>query len=386
MSAQTITAPFVDVAATARSILASSGGGALCVYHRGVPVIDIWGGDRDPVAGIPWTGDTMAMSFSTTKGVASAAALLLVDRGQLDLDRQVRDYWPEYGTNGKEATTVRHVLAMEAGMYDIRHLIDDPRDMLDHDTMAAALAAAAPAHRPGDANAYHAITYGWLVGELVRRVTGESLGRFVTRELAVPLGLDGCFIGLPEEQRHRVAAFPTIRPEYRSVRALAKLVDPVTRLLGLSPARMAAAFFPKNGHLVIPTDEFLAAEVPSANGVFTARSLARLYAALGSEDGVDGIRPWSATTRILAGTEQNRRRDQVLATRVRWRLGYHSPLPIGRADPQAFGFYGLFGSGAYADPIRQVAVGFVVQESQTAPMLRLRRAVNKAVERVDRNS
>jgi CubicO group peptidase (beta-lactamase class C family) len=262
----------------------------------------------------------------------------------------------------------------------VRHLIDDPGDLLDHDTMAAALAAARPCHEPGRASAYHAFTYGWIAGELVRRITGITLGEFVQREITEPLQLDGCFIGTPTAEFDRVATRPRLSPESPTVRRVAKAVDPVTRLVGFSPARVAAAFLPHGGHAVIPTTEFLAAEVPAVNGVFTARSLARMYAALGSDDGLDGVRLWSRSTRDLATQPQPRRRDLIVPIRMSWRLGYHQPFPIKRTSASSFGFSGAHGSGGYADPDRQLAVGFVVQQAKGLPLTRLARAINAAVD------
>ncbi len=154
----------------------------------------------------------------------------------------------------------------------------------------------------------------------------------------------------------------------------------MTRLAGFSPARFAAAFLPRGGHTVIPSTEFLAAEVPAVNGVFTARSLARLYAALGSDDGLDGVRLWSDDTRRAATRAQTRRRDLVIPLRMRWRLGYHQPFPTKRTSPSAFGFYGAYGSGAYADPERRLAVGFVVQHAKGMPLVKLARQINTAID------
>ena len=212
----------------------------------------------------------MAMSWSTTKGITSTVLHMLADRGALDYDTPVATYWPEFAANGKGAVTIRQFMAMEAGLYDVRHLIDDPLDLLDHDTMAGHLAATRPCHEPGRASAYHTFTYGWIAGELVRRVTGSTLGAFAQSEIAEPLGLDGCFIGTPAAEFHRVAARPVLGPEPGLARGVAKVIDPLTRLVGFSPARIAAAFLPRGGGAVIPTTEFLAAEVPAVNGVFTA--------------------------------------------------------------------------------------------------------------------
>ena len=367
------------VASKAIKALNAGGGGALCVYHKGVPVVDLWSGPRDPSAGLPWQQETMGMAWSTTKGIASTVIHMLADRGRLDYDSPVACYWPEFAAAGKEGITVRHLLTMEAGLYDIRHLIDEPAQMLDHDAMASVLAAATPAHLPGYANGYHALTYGWLLGEVVRRVTGGTLGSFVQTEIAGPLALDGCFIGTPQSELERVAARPDLKPESARLRRVVKRLDPLTTSFGFSPSRIAAAFLPPRGYEVIPTPEFLKAEVPSANGVFTARSLARIYAALGSDDGLDGVRLWSPETRLAATRIQNQRRDLVIPLRVRWLLGYHRPPPVKRASRDAFGFYGAYGSGAYADPERQLAVGLVVRDAKGTPLIKLNKALSAAV-------
>lgn len=372
---------FEEVAGRARKAMKAAGGGALCIYHNGEPALDIWAGLSDPKNATPWAADTMAMAWSTGKGVASTALHMLADRGQLDYDDLVVRYWPEFAPNGKETTTIGHILAMEAGLYDIRSLIADPRSMLDHDTMAAALAAAVPAHRPGARNGYHAVTYGWLIGELVRRIGGVTLNDFVQTEIVEPLRLDGAYFGTPVDQLGRVAAFPNLPPMNPVARRIAKTVDPVTTVLGLSLSRYAAAFFPVDGHEVIPTDDFLQAEVASMNGVFTARSLARLYAALGDDDGLDGVRLWSPQRRRMATVEQNRRRDRVLAVRAKWRLGYHQPFPRRRSSPSSFGFYGAFGSGAFADPDRRLAVGLTVQAAKGFPLNKLLGPILAAADR-----
>ncbi len=377
-------AEFEAVADDARQRLRKAGGGALCVYVDGEAVLDMWAGCKDTANEVPWERDTMAMSWSTTKGVASTAVHMLVDRGMLDYDDPVAEYWPDFAANGKRATTVRELMAMEAGLYDIRHLIADPRLMLDHDAMASALAAASPAHEPGTKNGYHAMTYGWLVGELVRRITGDSLGTFVQSQIAEPLGLDGCHIGTPTEQLGRVAAFPELKPENPALRRIGKIVNPITSLVGVSLERYAAAFLPRRGEQVIPTVEFLQAEVPSVNGVFTARSLARIYAALGSDEGLDGVQLWKPATRVNATLAQNDRRDLVLPFKVQWRLGYHQPFPRRKSSPTSFGFYGAFGSGAFADPERQLAVGLVCREAKGLPLMKLLAPILRATDRLHR--
>ncbi len=358
-------------------------GASVSVTLEGETVVDIWAGWADEARTTPWAHDTIVNVWSTTKTMLTLIALVCAERGLLDLDAPVCTYWPEFAANGKAATTIRHLLSMQAGLYDIRHLIEEPHQLLDHDAMATTLAAASPLHRPGTANGYHAITYGWLVAELVRRITGSSLGAFVQTEIAEPLALDGCYIGTPTDQLDRVAARPRLSPLPSAVRLAGKAADPFTKLLGISPARIAAAFIPIGGHEVIGSTEFLQAEVAAVNGVFTARSLARLYAALGSDDGIDDHRLWSSTTRQLVSVRQTNRRDQVLPIKMGWQLGYHRPFPRKACSPSAFGFYGAYGSGAFADPERRLAVGLTVQEAKGIPLLKL---VKPIVEAADQRS
>ncbi|MGH1490234.1 MAG: serine hydrolase domain-containing protein [Acidimicrobiales bacterium] len=370
---------FEAVASLATKLIEAAGGGAIGVYLNGDCVLDLWAGHRDPETGALWESDTMAMCWSTTKGIASTVLHMLSDRRQLDYDSPIASYWPEFAANGKQDITVRQFMAMEAGLYDVRSLVSDPEQMLNHEVMASLLAAAPPAHQPGQANAYHAFTYGWIVAELVRSVTGETLGKFVQKEIVEPLGLDGCYIGTPASELGRVAAPAELKPETAVARRIAKLADPISRLVGFSPKRFAAAFLPRSGHKVIPTDRFLAAEVPGVNGVFTARSLARFYAALVSHDGLDGVQLWSPKTRRKATRQQNDRRDLIVPIRVGWRLGYHQPFPKKHSSPEAFGFYGAYGSGGFADPEHGLAVGLVVQEAKGVPMKKLLPAIYRSL-------
>ena len=152
----------------------TDGGAAVTIFHRGEPVVDLWGGNRTP-EGDPWEEDTLAMCFSTTKGVASLALHLQAEAGLVDYDERVATYWPEFAQNGKENITVRHVLSHSAGLHRLRSVIDSAHHMLDWDHMVEAIAAEAPAYEPGTQCGYHALTYGWLVGEIVQRVTGRQL-------------------------------------------------------------------------------------------------------------------------------------------------------------------------------------------------------------------
>src|SRR5581483_7053204 len=197
---------FIPVADSLRRQLdGSPGGAAVCVYHEGEVVVDLWGGLRD-ATGSPWQRDTMSPSFSTTKGVAATVVHILADRRVIDYDARVADYWPEFAQAGKHAITVRHVLAHQSGLYHIRQMIDRADRMLDWEFMVRAIERATPVHEPGKRTGYHGLTFGYLVGELVRRATGRPFSQVVREEIAEPLALDGLYIGAPEDALARVAA------------------------------------------------------------------------------------------------------------------------------------------------------------------------------------
>ena len=172
-------------------------GAAVSVRLHGEKVVDLWGGVADPAAGRAWERDTAALVFSTTKGLTAVCALLLWQRGELDLDAPAAEVWPEFAASGKGAVTTRHLLSHQAGLpaFDMPISVDECQDA---DLVAARLAAQAPRWEPGTAHGYHALTYGWLVGEVVRRVSGRSVGRFLADEVTGPLGLE-TWLGLPPE-------------------------------------------------------------------------------------------------------------------------------------------------------------------------------------------
>lgn len=366
---------FAGVARTLRALIPDGkpGGAAACVYHRGECVVDIWGGTRD-AEGHPWEADTVALSYSTTKGVASTLLHRLVDQGRLDYDDPVSKHWPEFEQAGKGAITVRQLLCHEAGLYHIRWLIDDAVEMLDWDHMAGVLADAAPIHAPGAAHGYHALTYGWLVGELAQRVGGASFGELLRKEIAEPLGLDGLFVGLPEGALHRRARLipPKRRAEdsLQRMRSRIKRFNAVLQRVGapVDLAQMAAALMPQGfENLDMNSDAVARACIPAANGMFTARSLARMYAMLASGGELDGERLISARTVERASTVQNRGRGRVIPIPMHWRLGYHRIWGLRARFDDAFGHFGFGGSGAFADPRRNLAVALVVNSGVGTP-------------------
>ena len=391
---------FAGVAKALKKIVPrdAHGGAAVCVYHRGEKVVDIWGGTRDE-QGRPWERDTLSLSFSTTKGVASTLLHVCADRGLVDYDAPVTEFWPEFGQAGKQAVTLRQLMSHEAGLYDAADVLSDAREMLDWSAATRSLAAAEPAHEPGRTHGYHALTYGWLVGEVARRVLGEKpFPELLERELAGPLELDGLYCGLPASEQHRVAELmsPLMRgtPEQRVARQarveenaqrwarrLARLgirFDPVESLRAASPRGMA--------ELDVNSPDYHAASVPAANGLFTARSLARLYACLAAGGEIDGVRLVSPERVRRMAEVQNRGVGRVVPFPMHWRLGYHRVAAFGARVPRGFGHFGFGGSGAWADPDRDLAVALTVNSGVGTPFgdLRIVRVGGAAVRCADR--
>jgi CubicO group peptidase (beta-lactamase class C family) len=374
----TVHPDFWPVARRLAKQLRGPGGAAVCVYHRGEKVVDIWGGARN-AAGDPWLEDTLAVSFSTTKGVTATALHVLADRGLLDYDDPVATHWPEFAQAGKDRITIRHLLSHRAGLYDIRHLVDDAGRMRDWEHMTDALARATPSLEPGTASAYHGITFGWLVGEVVRRVTGKRFADVVREELAEPLGLDGLYIGAPPEAAARAAELLVPDAGRQRMAELGARLERAHRVVGrvvrYDLRRIADA-------LLVPgfTDfgwdhpETLAASIPAANGLFTARSLAKLYATLAAGGAFNGTRLLSARTLERATEVQSRGIDLVVPFPMHWRLGYHRAATTAGTPPRAFGHYGFGGSGAWGDPDQQLAMAMVLNSGIGTPFGDLRTA------------
>ena len=333
-------------------------GAATAVHHRGHLVVDLWGGTYRP--------DTLQLVFSTTKGWVAALANLLVQRGELDIDVPVAEYWPEFECEGKERIPVRQLLTHQAGLpFPTEPCTED--DVLGWDGVVDKLARSTPVWEPGTAHGYHAVTYGFLVGEVLRRVTGKSVGRLFRDELAGPLGLDA-WIGLPDDEQHRVEPLvgsltpPTdgdIDPALRAM--LEQFLGPDTLLgkaLSCHGATAGADFFNR--------PETRAAEIPAANGVADARSLSRLYAALVGDVHADerfpaGTQVLEPSTIAAATTLQTSGNDRVLFFESTFGLGFmlSSPFaPYGGAG--AFGHAGAGGSVGFADPDAGLGFGYVM--------------------------
>jgi CubicO group peptidase (beta-lactamase class C family) len=355
-----------------------NGGAAVCVYHRGECVADLWGGVRNS-AGEAWEHDTMSPSFSTTKGVASTLVHIMVDRGLLRYDAPVAEYWPEFARAGKQGITLRQVMAHQSGLYHIRRMIDHADRMLDWDHVIQAIEQSEPIHPPGERTGYHGLTYGFLVGEILQRVTGQTFSELVASEIADPLGMEGFYVGAPDRVHHQAAELMWSRaadilrrtpaaPRPSWLESITKRgAGWMARALGVAAldfdlASLLDALAPRGiSGFEFDSSDSLRVSIPAANGLFTARSLAKMYAALAGQGEVDGVRLLSARA-VAAASERQAptRKYSVIPFDMRWRLGYHGVFTTRGIPPEAFGHFGFGGSGAWADPSRELAVALIV--------------------------
>jgi CubicO group peptidase (beta-lactamase class C family) len=329
-------------------------GASLAVNIDGKMLVDLWGGWTDETRTVPWTKNTIACVFSTTKTMTTLAALVLADRGQLDLDASVASYWPEFAARDKAGIKVRHLLSHTSGVsgWDQPVTIEDVYDV---DKSTAMLAAQAPWWDPGTASGYHALTYGHLIGEVIRRITGRRLREFFAEEVAGPLGADFT-IGLPPSQRHRAAKMVPWPPQR---------VYPA----GLDPNSPAFKTF--NGPLLNEniectwTETWRQAELGAGNGHGNARSVARIHSAVACGGAVDGVRLLSTETINRIFQVQVDGIDLVLGCRLKIGMGFGLPwpevLPCVPEGRICFGS-GAGGSIVIADADRRLTVAYVMNK------------------------
>jgi CubicO group peptidase (beta-lactamase class C family) len=328
------------------------GGGALSVYIDGRPVVDVWTGWSDRAGEEHWTADTGAMVFSATKGVAATVIHRLVDRGLLDYDVPVSEYWPEFGANGKSEITVRDLLRHRSGLSHLKGVTKT--ELMDHLLMEERLAAAPVDHLRGFP-AYHALTLGWLLSGLARAVTGIGMRELIRTEVARPLDTDGLYLGRPPADAPTKVA-QILAPQSTRPNPLFNFIAPKVAGLPFSGA-FGSMYFPGIKSFVQGDIPFLDGEVPAANGVVTSRGLAKMYAALANSGSIDGTQFLSSElARGLAG----RRRvmpDLNVVVPMPFHLGYHeSPIP---GLLRGFGHIGLGGTLGWADPETGSAFGFI---------------------------
>ncbi len=331
-------------------------GAAVCVTVAGKTVLDLHAGFADAERTRPWQSDTLVNVYSTTKGMTAICALRLVDQGKLVLHAPVARYWPEFAQAGKAEIPVRDLLTHRAGLPAVREQLQ-PGDQYDWDKMTGALARSEPWWEPGTAHGYHALTYGWLVGEVVRRISGKSLGTFFRDEIAEPLGLD-FWIGLPEEHDARAARL--VQGPVHASDEGASLFEEILK----DPTSMAArAFMNPPLDLEAPNQRaWRAAEIPAANGHGTAAALARVYGALANGGTLEGVQVLAPETIEQARKEHSQGPDEVLPLTTRIGLGFMLPTeeePVG-PNPNAFGHAGAGGSYGMADPERRMSFGYTM--------------------------
>ena len=358
---QPLRSAFVDILRGGAEV-----GAALAVTVDGEMVVDVWGGHEDAARTRPWRRDTIVNLYSIGKAVSAVCVLRLVDAGVVDLDAPVSRYWPEFAQAGKAAVPVRVLLAHQAGLPAIDRTLP-AGTVFDWNAMTEALAAQAPWWTPGERHGYHVNTYGFLLGELVRRVTGRTLGTYLREEIAGPAGID-FFIGFGPELDARCADVlpqPPSPERDELLRALA--LDPAT-LDGLARMRFNAYRNPPDisGIGVVNTRRWRAAESPSTNGHGNARGVARLYSALAGDGTLAHVHVLSPEIIGRAGTVHAYGEDMVLQRPTCFGLGFQLTQPERRLGPgpRAFGHFGAGGSLGFADPDAHVAFGYAMNQGR----------------------
>ncbi|MEU9447623.1 serine hydrolase domain-containing protein [Streptomyces sp. NPDC048277] len=314
-------------------------GGAVAVFVDGEAVVDVWGGFADPGRTVPWQRDTIVNVFSVTKTMTALCALVLMDRGELDPDAQVARYWPEFAAAGKEKVLVRHLLSHTAGLPDWEGPVEE---VYDWTTATARLAGQAPQWEPGTAAGYHSLTQGFLVGEVVRRITGRSVGEFFAAEVAGPLGAD-FHIGLGAEHDRRVARTvpPPGKDEDYAAGAPGRDAIPTS----------ATALRVRDGNSLA----WRRAQIPAASGFGNARSVALVQSLLACGGTVGGVRVLSPAGCERAREVQFEGEDRILGMPARYGLGYG-------LFGNALGWGGWGGALVWIDPEERTAIAYVTNQ------------------------
>ena len=348
-------------------------GASVCVTLEGETMVDLWGGSANPTTQAPWTRDTMSIVWSSTKGATALCAHMLASRGLLDLDAPVVHYWPEFGQASKETIPVKMLLNHQSGLAAISTPLPDGA-FYNWETMVTALARQEPFWTPGSMHGYHALTFGWLVGEVVRRVSGKSLGTFFHEEVAEPLGLD-FWIGLPESLEERVSLIIPADPP-----AEGGPVSPFYAAI-MNPTSMQAQVLLNTGGYMMPGSDGVfgyntraahAAEIGAAGGVTHARGLAGMYAPLANGGSLNGVQLVSREQLVrMSAVSSASYIDATLLAPTRFALGYLKSVD-NRHEPnatiddsvifseEAFGHTGSGGSVGFADPLAHMSFGYTM--------------------------
>ena len=350
-------------------------GASLCVFHGGIKVVDLWGGFTDRKMSEPWQADTLVNVYSATKGIASLAMAILMDEGKVSYEDKVVKYWPEFGAEGKHTITIAQLLSHQAGLCGVDEKLT-VRDLYDWQKMVNLLASQKPLWEPGKSTGYHAVTWGYFPGELIRRVTGKTLVEYYNEKVQQPLVAD-FFIGLPESEFHRCA--PLIGPNY------ARQFDPLQKetlknnsmrktkgaalsTLSRSPELYAKALL---NPVISPFKDACSrpwrkAELAASNGHASARGIATVYAAMAMQGKLNGTRIISQQALMAATQLETARSDLVLGKVIRRSAGFilNTDQAYG-PNENAFGHSGSGGSMGFADQKSEIALGYVMNQMHT---------------------
>ena len=351
-------------------------GGAICLEVKGEKVLDLWGGHKDQDRTEAWEENTIVNVFSTTKGIAAICLLQLIEKGLIDIEKPVSNYWPEFSQNGKEDIPVKYLFCHKSGLCGVKEPLEAGA-FSDWDLICNQLAKQEPLWEPGSAHGYHAITYGHLVGELLKRVDGRTIGTYFKEEIAEPLDLD-FWIGLPDSEFDRVSDIYPSKPS--SFQFLFPLLAKLPKFLLPGPTKflidfgdtskpVGAAFnnppIVSNNGMEANKKKWRNAEIPAANGHGTARSIAKLYGVLANGGSLDDLYILSPDTIEMGRTTQADGKDLVLGgMHTRFGLGFMlgtENISMG-PNPDAFGHGGAGGSLGFADPDNNISLGFVMNQ------------------------
>jgi CubicO group peptidase (beta-lactamase class C family) len=325
-------------------------GASVAVYLHGEPVVDIWGGYADQDKGTPWERDTLTNVWSTTKTMTFLCALMLADRKQLDFHAPVATYWPEFAEGGKQDVEVRHIMSHTAGLSGWEEKLESEQ-LADWERCISLLAAQRPWWEPGTASGYHAVTQGYLIGEVVRRITGESIGQWFAKEVAKPLGAD-FFIGLPASEDDRVSLVIPPPP-----------LDPST--MDVSDIMAKTFLNPPVDANLVAEEWWRRAEIPAANGQGNARSVAAIQSIIAGRGTAGGVRLLSAEGTDAIFEEQSDGTDLVLGVPLRFGMGYglgNAEMPIG---PRSCYWGGYGGSIIVIDQETELTVSYVMNRMES---------------------
>jgi len=349
-------------------------GASVSIIIEGEKVVDLWGGSTDPASNKPWVEDTITHVWSATKGATSLCAHMLIERGLLDLEAPVMRYWPEFGQAGKESILVKMLLNHTSGLAAISAPLP-PEALFDWEFMVKTLEKQEPFWKPGTMRGYHGFMFGYLVGELIRRVSGKSLGTFFREEVAEPLGLD-FWIGLPEALESRVAPIIPADPPDPS-----GPLNPMFQAIFTDPTSLSALQMFNTGGYMMPgpdgafgfnTRAAHAAEIGSVGAMTNARGLAGMYAPLANGGSLKGVSLVNRDTLVRMGAVSSATSvDMVVLLPMRFSLGFAKSVDNRRVpfaaendsyilSEEAFGFPGFGGANAFADPVARMSFGYAM--------------------------